>query len=109
MEIIDFPGQTVIFYLQHVTHILKATNLTVHLVYLGTLYVHPVTRQIFRNIVVRNWHHWLKPCHNALTQLLDSLLSVFSALEYIVVKYTVTKYAVAVDDSVEYADLLLDI
>ena len=27
--------------------ILKAINLTVHLVYLGTLYVHPVTRQIF--------------------------------------------------------------
>ena len=71
--------------------------------------MHPVTRQIFCNIVVRNWHHWLKPCHNALAQSLDSLLSVFSALEYIVVKYTVTKYAVAVDDSVEYADLLLDI
>ena len=90
-------------------HILKAIDLAINLRYMGTLNVHPVTLQIFCNIVVRNWHHWLKPCHNALTQSLDSLLSVFSALEYIVVKYTVTKYAVAVDDSVEYADLLLDI
>ena len=38
-------------YLQHITHILKAIGLTVNLVYLGTLYVHPVTCQIFRNIV----------------------------------------------------------
>ena len=48
LQWIDFPGQTVNFCLKHVTHILKAINLTVHLVYLGTLYVHPVTRQKFR-------------------------------------------------------------
>ena len=29
----------------------------VHLVYLGTLYVHPVTCEIFRNIVIRNWQY----------------------------------------------------
>ena len=51
------PGQTVNFCLQHVTHILKAIGLPVNLVYLGTLYLNPVTRQIFRNIVVRNWQH----------------------------------------------------
>ena len=54
---IDFPGQTVNFYLWYVTHILKAINLTVHLVYLGTRFVHPVTSQIFRNIAVRNWQY----------------------------------------------------
>ena len=48
---INFAGQTVNFCLQHVTYILKAIGLTVNLVYLGTLYVHPVTCQIFRNIV----------------------------------------------------------
>ena len=53
----DFPGQTVNFCLKHVTHILKAIGLTVNLVYLGTLYVHPVTRQIFCNIVIWNWQH----------------------------------------------------
>ena len=44
---------------------LKAFNLTVHVVYLGTLYVHPVTCQIFCNIVFRNWQYKLKsyPTH----------------------------------------------
>ena len=38
-------------------HIMKAINLTVPFVYLGTRYVHPVSRQIFRNIVIRNWQY----------------------------------------------------
>ena len=46
-----------------VTHILKAIGLTVNLVYLGTLYVHPKIRQFFRNIVGINWQYKLKPCH----------------------------------------------
>ena len=39
--------------------------MTVHLVYLGTCYVHPLTRQIFRYIVVSNWQYYLKPCHTS--------------------------------------------
>ena len=35
----------------HTIHILKANVPAVYLAYLGTLYVHPVTRPIFRNIV----------------------------------------------------------
>ena len=42
---------------EHTTHILKAIGLTVNLVYLGTLYVHPVTRQTFRSIVRMNWQY----------------------------------------------------
>ena len=57
MHKIDVPGQTLNFCLQHVTHFLKAVGLTVDLVYLGALYVHPVTRQIFRNIVGMNWQY----------------------------------------------------
>ena len=34
----------------------------VNLVYLGTLYVHPVTRPIFCNILGINWQYYLKPC-----------------------------------------------
>ena len=49
------PGnQTVNFCLQPVTHNLKAIGLRVNLVYLGTLYIYPVTRQIFQNIVGMN-------------------------------------------------------
>ena len=58
---IEFPGQTVIFYLQHVTHILKAVGLTVDLVYLGTRKVHSLTRQIFCNILGINWQCQMKP------------------------------------------------
>ena len=43
LQRINFPGQRANFCLQHVTHILKAINLTVHLVYLGTFYLHPVS------------------------------------------------------------------
>ena len=43
------------------SHILKAIHLTVHFVYLANLNVQPVTRQIFRNIVVRNWQYKLEP------------------------------------------------
>ena len=39
--------------------------MTVHLVYLGTRYVHPLTRQIFRYIVVSNWQYYLKPRHTS--------------------------------------------
>ena len=35
-------------------HFLKAIGLTVNLRYLGTLYVHPVTRQIFLDTLDRN-------------------------------------------------------
>ena len=44
---------------QHVIHILKAIGLAVNLklLYLGTLYVHSVTRQICCYIVVQKWHH----------------------------------------------------
>ena len=52
LQRIEYPGQTVDFCLKHVTHILIAIDVTVHLVYLGTLYVHSVTRQIFFNTVV---------------------------------------------------------
>ena len=38
-------------------HILKAIVPAVNLAYLGTCYVHPVTRQIFRNIVGINWQY----------------------------------------------------
>ena len=59
---IDFPGQTVNCCLKHTIHILKVIVPVVKLAYLGTRYMHPVTRQIFRNIVVLNWHYELKPC-----------------------------------------------
>ena len=36
-------------------HIMKAINLMVPLAYLRTCYVHPVSRQIFCNILIRNW------------------------------------------------------
>ena len=39
----------------HTIHILKANVPAVGLAYLRTLYVHPVTRPIFRNIVGINW------------------------------------------------------
>ena len=38
------------FCLEYVIHILKAMDLAVNLRYLGTLFVHPVARQIFCNI-----------------------------------------------------------
>ena len=47
LQRIEFPGLTVNFFLKHITNILKAINLKVHLLFLGTLYVHPVTCQIF--------------------------------------------------------------
>ena len=40
-----------------VTHILKAIGLTVNLFHLGTRYVHPVTCQIFCNILGINWQY----------------------------------------------------
>ena len=60
---IDFPGQMVNCCLLHTIHILKAIVPAVNLTYLGTLYAHPVTRPIFRNIVGINWQYQLKPCH----------------------------------------------
>ena len=48
----------------HTIHILKDIVPAVNLVYLGTLYVHPVIRPIFCNILGLNWQYKLKPCLN---------------------------------------------
>ena len=53
---------------------MKAIILMVQLVYLGTLYVHPVTRQIFRNIVVQNWPYSLSPCRKKMGLVLINIL-----------------------------------
>ena len=57
-----FPWPNGQLLLVHIIHILKANVPAANLAYLGTRYVHPVTRQIFRNIVVLNWHYELNPC-----------------------------------------------
>ena len=41
----------------HTIHILKAVVPAVNLAYLGTVYMHPVTRLIFRKIVGINWQY----------------------------------------------------
>ena len=46
----------------HTIHILKAIVTAVNLAYLGTLYVYPVTRPFFPNILGINWQYSLKPC-----------------------------------------------
>ena len=61
--VFNVPGQTVNCCSLHPIHILKAIVPAVNLAYLGTLYVHPVTRPIFCNILGINWQYWLKPCH----------------------------------------------
>ena len=52
----NFPGEIVNFCLKHVV--------SVNFGFLGTLYVHPVTCQIFCDMVGQKWHHQLKPCRN---------------------------------------------
>ena len=42
----------------HTIHILKAVVPAVNLAYLGTLYVHLVTRLIFCNILGVNWQYY---------------------------------------------------
>ena len=54
-------GPTVNCCLQHTIHILDAIVPAVNLAYLGTLYVHPVTRPIFCNILGINWQCQMKP------------------------------------------------
>ena len=51
--------QTINFCLEHVTHILKAIDLAVHLKYFVAFNVHPVTCQIFllHRGSDRKWHH----------------------------------------------------
>ena len=46
----------------HTIHILKAIVPVLNLVYLGTLYVHPVIHPIFCNVLGINWQYQLKPC-----------------------------------------------
>ena len=41
----------------HTMHMVKAIVPVVNLAYLGTLYVHPVTRPIFCNILGLNWQY----------------------------------------------------
>ena len=48
--------------------------MTVYLVYLVTRYMHPVTRQIFRNIVVQNWPYSLSPCRKKMGLVLMNIL-----------------------------------
>ena len=55
--VFNVPGQTVNCCSLHPIHILKAIVPAVNLAYLGTLYVHPVTRPIFCNILGINWQY----------------------------------------------------
>ena len=53
MDKIEFPGQTINSCPQHVLHILKATDLTVHFSYQETFFEHPTRRHIFAYTVGR--------------------------------------------------------
>ena len=78
----------------HTIQILKAIVPAVDLAYLGTLYVHPMTRPNFRNIVGINYQYQLKPCHILISVFLVSLQLVqYLHLKYIVKENGSTFYA----------------
>ena len=60
-----FPWPNGQLLLVHIIHILKANVPAANLAYLGTRYVHPVTRQIFCNVLGSNLQYQLKPCPKA--------------------------------------------